>query len=804
MTTNVGPELREPPELMSYAEHEELLRTLRSDRTGLRAARDRFADQFPLAPTLWIEWLNDEIGLARSADDRRLIADFLFPRAIKDYLSVDIAESLISFQAIRLKLQEIVFDEFRRCFEDLNIPNGPCRHYLDGVKIWRKYRDVLKVHGIPADEQAAVVLKQLSYPIRGNDEDVRGDLPPPSEYRLSMVATSSSDVVEVLDAFESKLVKAGSDPRDFSGIRNPELTLQYAAYASCEEERDLPSACIIWERCVAECFLDESAWVMYNNYCRRCRHSSDTNREHLWRRMITGDLESLVMYRAVRNVPWSMQLWTTLVSALSRNEHAEDRALKLQDVISMAAPNVMQSKDSFGVEQLSKRIVLYASRLRHGGFDAKLCQSIIDTAVSFNTTGSGSWATVRSVAATFEPDPSMRRQVLENIVAYRAQEAAWWILLAKLYGERMSRRAVYYRALKELVSIVQVDTLAQAWLIFELNFDAESGSHERSASNLPRNQVEYRDDGFDDAMRALHARRSELELDHTSIENFSSPAGGPSRKRSNPVPIKPRRKKGKKSGDESGPHVDDVGAPTKWGGQYSREDGAKVAPSAPTNEHGGSENRGRAKQANLRHVSNDQAYPGDGNGTRVLAEYEPRVIYVNNLSYTTTEDHIHDAFASVGKVQEVRLPRRKDGALKGFAYVEFEDDTSAEAALALDKMQISGREAWVRRSKPPKPQRAAGDVSAKPFDTVVPAPRTSCSGADARPSENRRYGFKPAFRTPRKFPQTSLTRNADTADDIDMKPRDQHSRANAESVAAETEGRSQLKQDDFRAMLARK
>jgi squamous cell carcinoma antigen recognized by T-cells 3 len=804
MKTNVGLELREPSKLMSYAEHEELLRTLRSDRHGLRSARERFADQFPLAPTIWLEWLNDEIELARSTDDRRLIADFLFPRAIKDYLSVDIAESLISFQAMRLKLQEIDLDEFRRCFEDLNIPNGPCRHYLDGLKIWRKYRGVLKAHGIPADEQAAVFSNQLSHPLRGNDEEVGGDLPPPSESGLSVVATSSSDLVEVLDAFESKLVKAGSDSRDFSGIRNPELTLRYAAYAACEEERDLPSACIIWERCVAECFLDESAWVMYNNYCRRSRQSSETNRERLWRPTITGDLESLVMYRAVRNVPWSMQSWTALVSALSRNEHLEDRALKLRNVISMAAPNVMQSKDSFGVEQLSVRTVLYASRLRQGGSDAKLCQSIIDTAVSFNITGSDSWAAAQSVAATLEPDPSLRQQVLEKIVAYRAQEAAWWIFLAKTYGERNSRRAVYYRALKELVSVVQLDTLAQAWLMFELTFDAESGSQERLASNLPRKHVEYRDDGFDDAMRALHARRSELEHNRTSIENLRSPAGGLSRKRSNPVPLKPRRKKGKQAGEESGPHVDDVGAPTKRGGQESRNDGTEVAPHAPANEHGGSENLGCEKQANLRIGSNDQAHPGDGKGTRVLTEYEPRVIYVNNLSYTATEDHIHNAFSSVGKVQEVRLPRRKDGALKGFAYVEFEDDAAVEAALALDKMQITGREAWVRRSKPPKPKRVAGDVSAKPVDTVVAVPGTSSSGGDARPGASRRYGFKPAFRTPRKFLQTSLTRSAGTGYDVDMEPRDQNSLATAESIAAVTDERSQLKQDDFRAMLARK
>jgi hypothetical protein len=82
-------------------------------------------------------------------------------------MSVDIAEILIYFQDRRLQLEEIEYNQFGRCFEDLVIPSGPCRHYLDGVKIWRKDREELMKREISEEEQAAVFSKQLSLPLLG-------------------------------------------------------------------------------------------------------------------------------------------------------------------------------------------------------------------------------------------------------------------------------------------------------------------------------------------------------------------------------------------------------------------------------------------------------------------------------------------------------------------------------------------------------------------------------------------------------------------------------------------------------------
>lgn len=55
----------------------------------LRAAHERMASSFPLSESLWLAWVNDELGQLEGQEDiDRLVT--LFERATQDYLSVDI------------------------------------------------------------------------------------------------------------------------------------------------------------------------------------------------------------------------------------------------------------------------------------------------------------------------------------------------------------------------------------------------------------------------------------------------------------------------------------------------------------------------------------------------------------------------------------------------------------------------------------------------------------------------------------------------------------------------------------------
>ena len=77
-------------------------------------------------------------------------------------------------------------------------------------------------------------------------------------------------------------------------------------------------------------------------------------------------------------------------------------------------------------------------------------------------------------------------------------------------------------------------------------------------------------------------------------------------------------------------------------------------------------------------------------------------IYVGNLPYSTTEDDLRNAFAQYGEVSTVNLITDKfSGQSKGFAFVEMDDNSSADAAIkALNETQMGGRNIKVNQAKP--------------------------------------------------------------------------------------------------------
>jgi RNA recognition motif-containing protein len=77
-------------------------------------------------------------------------------------------------------------------------------------------------------------------------------------------------------------------------------------------------------------------------------------------------------------------------------------------------------------------------------------------------------------------------------------------------------------------------------------------------------------------------------------------------------------------------------------------------------------------------------------------------IYVGNLSYQATVDDLTDVFAEYGAVKRVSLPvDRETGRMRGFAFVELEEDTQENSAIAeLDGAEWMGRQLKVNKAKP--------------------------------------------------------------------------------------------------------
>ncbi len=77
-------------------------------------------------------------------------------------------------------------------------------------------------------------------------------------------------------------------------------------------------------------------------------------------------------------------------------------------------------------------------------------------------------------------------------------------------------------------------------------------------------------------------------------------------------------------------------------------------------------------------------------------------IYVGNMSFETTEDHLRQSFKAFGEVSTVKIITDRDsGQPKGFAFVEMPTMNEATAAIrGLNGKDLNGRALNVNEAKP--------------------------------------------------------------------------------------------------------
>lgn len=76
-------------------------------------------------------------------------------------------------------------------------------------------------------------------------------------------------------------------------------------------------------------------------------------------------------------------------------------------------------------------------------------------------------------------------------------------------------------------------------------------------------------------------------------------------------------------------------------------------------------------------------------------------IYIGNLSYTTTEDELRQAFEGFGQVNSVNIILdRETGRSRGFAFVEMGSDDEANAAITeMNGKELGGRTLTVNQAR---------------------------------------------------------------------------------------------------------
>ena len=79
---------------------------------------------------------------------------------------------------------------------------------------------------------------------------------------------------------------------------------------------------------------------------------------------------------------------------------------------------------------------------------------------------------------------------------------------------------------------------------------------------------------------------------------------------------------------------------------------------------------------------------------------QKRTLYIGNLAYTAEEQDLDIAFESFGEIEDIKLMRdRETGRSRGFAFITFENEDEAEAAMAMDGKEVAGRQIRVNHAK---------------------------------------------------------------------------------------------------------
>jgi cold-inducible RNA-binding protein len=86
--------------------------------------------------------------------------------------------------------------------------------------------------------------------------------------------------------------------------------------------------------------------------------------------------------------------------------------------------------------------------------------------------------------------------------------------------------------------------------------------------------------------------------------------------------------------------------------------------------------------------------PRAGSGRKTLK------IYVDNLSYSVSEEFVRKLFSRHGDVRDIWITKTRVGVPHGYGFVHMPDTTAAETAIAkLDGLEFDGRAITVNKAR---------------------------------------------------------------------------------------------------------
>ena len=663
----------------NYANHEELVKLLKTgeDFDRLRKARENWSKVFPLTGQLWLEWVADEQKIAATEEEKSEVQNLL-ERGVRDYLSVDLwlERCMVGMQGIGTSAGAA---QSRRIFEEAIAACG--LHCGKGSLVWDAYREMetalvsLTAEGseehLKAKELVSKLwIRQLRQPLLGMESTLK-------EYKEWCGKDVDKGLLADYQKARQRLKKREPLESSLLNTEGPEQLEIFRQYAAFEKEEGEPARVqCLYERAVAEHCLVGELWEEYLAYMEST--------------IKIGPVVLPVYARALRNCPWSVELWCAHLRALERYEKETSEVTK-----------VFEQALEAGFSELSSYLELWLTfidyKRRGTHFGKEETDSMRDLRTVFERArihlgevGGDPGHEVAKYQANLEADQygcmDVARQIWAAILQTQPFTASLWmdfIQLEKTYGDKKHLRKAFQRALEKTYD--QPEIIAKAFLQFEReegSLEAWEQCRKQCKARLARvdaSKEKEKDKGMDEEARRADKVERKKEKDKQYRRDRRQEEAAT--KRENMA-----------NNGRNG-----VGSfkskPLAENSKVDAPPGFKPPPDFNGKKRAGVEPPPGFKEPapkKLKTVT-DQEF----NELSETKQKEMRTVFLSNLSYEVDDDRIRDTMVSSGPIVEVRLIKKPDGKSKGYAFVEFEHRDSAVAALARDNEQLDGRPMYV-------------------------------------------------------------------------------------------------------------
>ncbi|XP_029102208.1 squamous cell carcinoma antigen recognized by T-cells 3 isoform X1 [Scleropages formosus] len=709
-----------------YNCHVDLIKLLRQEGEllRLRRARQKMSELFPLTEEIWLDWLKDEIRMTEEEPNRGSIYE-LFERAVKDYICPEIWLEYAQYSIGGMGAPGGI-DKVRSIFERALMAVG--LHMTKGAALWEAYREFENAilatvqppaGSVPTREQQELVNAQLERIHMLFRRQLAIPLMDMEATRAEYEEWSDRGVEETITQQYKKALQQMEKYRPFEEallVAEPPKLAEYQAYIDYElKEGDPARIQIIFERALVENCLVPDLWAKCTKY--------------LDRQLKIRDLVLSCHDRAVRNCPWTMDLWRNYLLALERHGaehqvvtgsypgitgckaggiHSEQDAIPSQGTFEKALnAGFIQATDYVDIWQayldylrrrvdFTKESSQQLEELR-AAFTRALDYMKQDVEERFSESGDPS-CTIMQIWARIEAlhckNIQKARELWDNIMTKgNAKYANMWLEyynLERSYGDALHCRKALHRAVQ--CTSDYPEHVCEVLLTFE----RVEGSLEDWDIAVQKTETRL--------TRVIEQRAKVAEKEALLAQQEEEKTEQRKKAKAEKKAQKKTQKMGR-TGEKRKAEDDDEGE--EWGEESEQ----------PAKKHRGEGDPSLEDAATEELMETESGLYGRKTGetlssrkARVAAEVTRRAqdaardkrddgasVFVSNLAFSMEdpEKKMRDLFQDCGSIEQIRPIYNTRGTFRGYCYVQFEDKASVPNALKLDRREVDGRPMFV-------------------------------------------------------------------------------------------------------------